>query len=472
MTDDSGPWAFIESLKGDSAIPNISEKIDAQVEKHKDSIKADNKKPPPPPSTEIPKSVYLDQELNLNRAADIIMGNGLMSYTARDMMDSSDERTMIAGQVATNIVNDIMDGLKYYMRIEYMDPMTKIMLQLQRMIQVRYHNYPLKPYIKLDMRYRLGKITETKSKKRDRDGVLKVLKIGEGGDIEVDEAGALVKEADRVLDGKEEEEEQETEEIEPVHTAEETIALIEKRHRKVASIKHAARQNVNIWIYNRMYTRKFLTFLGGSIGHDTLNSLCRLDIPETILNVYMDKRGDAFEKEPYHKLEKLGLYSIGQVEEFIGTLSTSGSESENAILDYIKKDKDDTIACFNELVIASLLVTTIKAWNFLQQILIEFNKISPHVKGFAINRPYMDIQTGVPDFRMILKPLPLGTNFHAQVEFCQLVQLYQADIKSISYSKEDTRYQVRHKDQMMADAVKVLLARLDAIGFDGIMQMV
>lgn len=462
MSQDT-PWFFMKSFKADDDAPPVIPQTSAPPPEPA---------PPVPPAPSAPVSTssngYLDTDINLSRAADVFLGSGMMSYTTREMMDPSNPRTTIANTVASNITNDILDGLKYYMKIEHTDPIVRTMIQLQKMLAQRYFESPLKPYARFEMRYRLGNQPVTKeSKKRSRSGKLRALKIGDDGVIEVDPGEALNDTAEREMETDSSSEE---ENEPPMLTAEESIAQIERRSRKVGEIKHIARQNINVWVYNKMFTRSFLTYVGGSIGYDTLNGLCRVDIPETILNIYLDKTREKFEKSTFDDLENFGLYSIEQTDAFIKSLSPEGSKAENSVLEYIKKDSTNPIQCYNELVIATLLSSTKSAWNLVQEFLSLLREKNPHAPGFITYRPYND-KNGIPDFRMMIKPLPIGTNDHAQVEFGRLIQLFQLDIKNFTLSKDDTRYQSQQLDIKRSDVIRALFHRLEFIGFTGMIDI-
>ena len=306
-----------------------------------------------------------------------------------------------------------------------------------------------------------------KKKKRKRAEV-KALKVNEQGGIDVDPGEVLLDRAEDMLNKEEEEDTSSEEEDTPMLTAEETITMIERRTRKIGEIKHASRQNINVWVYNNMYTRSFLTYLGGSIGYDTLNSLCRVDIPDTLLNLYVEKTRDKFEKAPYHELEDLGLYSTEQVGEFVKTLKPSSGKAENSIVEYIRLDREDPIQCYKELVVPSLLTTTMRAWHYVEMFLIRLKHENPSAKGFTTYRTYVNRDTGVPDLRLMIKPLPLGTSMHAQVEFGHLVQTYQTDVRNFSLSKTDTRFEVDQKNIKTDEVVRALFARLELMRFDGI----
>lgn len=464
MSDDA-PWAYVKSLKAYEEKPQASSTspVEAPPPKTQESSSSSA------PSTSL-ASGFINNDINLMRNADLFIGAGMTSYTAREMMDPNDPRTQIANQTASNIVNDIMDALKYYMKIEHDDPIVRTMISLKKMIATRYAFHPSKPYIRMDMRYRLGaEPGKPGGVKRTRKDKMKAFKVGEDGEIEVDPGTVLSDNADKLLKRVEEDSESEEEvEDDNFPSAEESIAMIERRSRKIADIKHIARQNINVWVYNKMNTRSFLTYVGGSIGFDTLNSLCRVDIPESILNIYLEKTREKFEKSPFDGLEKLGLYSMEQVDTFIKTLSPTGGVHENAILEYLRKDDEDPIRCFKELVISTLLTTVTSAWNFLEPYLLKLKEVNPMAPGLLVNRPYWDRKTGIPDMRMMIRPLPLGTDKHAQVEFGNLVRIFQQDVKNFNLAKNDTRFESSERNKKTDDIIRTLFLRLEHIGFTGI----
>lgn len=398
-----------------------------------------------------------EEGVNLN---DFYVPNQSKTIIGQDIIDTSHPKYRTSIECASDLVNDFLEVLKRYIDFDMTDRIVTNMTNIQKMIASKYYFSRNKPlYERNQLLYLMGvnNVINKKKKKVDKDGLplvkrLKTLKEDE----------TVTDEDDKQVTDDEEEEDMDFD------NPQATVKLIEMKTRKINLTKRTTKNNINAWIYSTLPLHKLLKVLGGNLVENHLNSFVTINLADDIFACWLDRNESKMEKATLAKIETYGLNSSTDVQKEVDSYNNSIHPSEVSVSNFIKRELN-TPQEYLEILFSPIIVTKfIEAWHIIENMLKNLYNENPTVKGFYTYGKYRNKDTNVPDVRMILMPLPLGTKIHMQAEFCNLVSILISIQKETTGDKSNTRFQIENVNTRYAFVLSRILLQMKSMGFEGI----
>ncbi len=416
------------------------------------------------------RTALADQTYDLSRGIDLFLGSGLMSNSMADFMTPGNKKAEMAKRTAANIAQDFIAVVRTLMEVPDTHTFIREMMKVEKLLSLLYFEKPKQQYVKGSILYILNK----KKLPEKPQGVYAKVSTTNEGFLGVDKDAIMQNEINETLDKTskfasarnagdiEQEHDEERIDNENALSPEEAVEILTARTKRVAEIKEFTRQTINGWIYRNMQTRVFLKHVVGSMGVDQVNTYAMTDLTQNFMICWNRRMEHDLNKKPLAQMDRLGLYSNKDVDDFIQIMRNKPTLMESTILDHLRRDKEEPLRLIDEVFSPRLLSAVMLAWDLVENMLLDLKKKNPSARGFYI---YSHLQSSrdVPDMRLFV--VIKEEDAKAQAEFGKLVGIL---IRNVREAGTRTHHQITESKTDLLEALNLLCAQLRVMGFNGI----
>ncbi len=387
--------------------------------------------------------------------------------------DNSDARKAMAESMAHAIVEDVLEVLNMYMELRRTDDVSRKIALLVEPIAILIFRRPKRPYVRNTL---VKSLTQAKPVTGYSGKYMSL-----GSDVAVTsasstkDAGAAGRAGAKafvsgqpdasinsLLNNNVGEVHSDGREI--FEQPEVNFARLERYAKEVDFYKTMSHSQIGAWAVKALPTYRFLDALAGALDQRDISQYIRYDIVREVYQLWASKTNILYadggiSEQTMVDLKAAALKDTDEVDRFV-------DDNEQLLSDYIRQDQNSPQTTFD--IIANGIAINAKnlAWSMLEGYLREVKTYNPGCPGFSKYSKYTDRDSGLPDFRLIVLPVPLNTLVHAITEFAALTAYFVNKSKRMGAERQLTGNNLRDVEAQMHDYYELFLkSRLRAMGF-------